>query len=91
MNSWVIDNKLSSNNIINKYYARINSTLSFSSVSFSPDGKIIAAASSDGVIKLWDRLSGREIKTLEGHTQRIRSVSFSPDGKLLFLLLVTKR
>ena len=53
------------------------------SVSFSPDSKILASASLDGTVKLWDVNSGREIYTFKGHTKGIASISFSPDGKTL--------
>ncbi|WP_062295201.1 WD40 repeat domain-containing protein [Nostoc piscinale] len=52
------------------------------SVSYSPDGQIIATASYDNTIKLW-QADGKLIKTLEGHTQPVRSVSFSPKGDML--------
>jgi tetratricopeptide (TPR) repeat protein len=51
-------------------------------VSFSPDGKTIATASSDNTVKLWN-LQGQELKTLKGHGSFVNSVSFSPDGKTL--------
>ncbi len=66
------------------------------SVAFSPDGKLLASAStsSDGrlsfdetskdpTIKLWDVHTGKEVRTLRGHTFYVYSVRFSPDGKLL--------
>ena len=53
------------------------------SVIFSPDGKTVASASVDGTIKLWDRLTGREIKTLEGHTEGVTSLSFSSDSTII--------
>ncbi len=52
------------------------------SVSFSPDGKTLASASSDGTIKLWSR-EGRELQTLTGHSSRVNSASFSPDGQII--------
>jgi len=52
-------------------------------VSFSPDGKIIASASFDKTIKLWQVSNGKLLTTLEGHQERLWSLNFSPDGKTL--------
>ncbi len=37
----------------------------------------------DKTAKLWDVKSGKEIKTLKGHTDLFTSLSFSPDSKTL--------
>ena len=47
-------------------------------IAFSPDGTMIASASRDKTIKLWD-LKGNLLKTLEGHTFDVNQVSFNPD------------
>lgn len=54
-----------------------------SSVTFSPDGKQLAA--SDGAaIRLWDlHRPGLPPKILEGHTDTVQSILFAPGGKFL--------
>ncbi|MEH2306098.1 WD40 repeat domain-containing protein [Nostoc sp.] len=56
---------------------------SVNSISFSPDGKMLASSSADNTVKLWDTTTGKEIKTLTGHTSWVYGISFSPDGKML--------
>jgi len=53
------------------------------SVAFSPDGLVLASASQDKTIKLWDAKSGQEVYTLRGHTDGVSNVTFSPDGLVL--------
>ncbi|KAI3532313.1 Vegetative incompatibility protein HET-E-1-like protein 15 [Colletotrichum abscissum] len=52
-------------------------------VVFSPDGKLVASASSDKTVKLWDAGTGDERQTLAGHSNSVLAVAFSPDGKLV--------
>ncbi|MBD2459500.1 hypothetical protein H6G89_00445 [Oscillatoria sp. FACHB-1407] len=52
------------------------------SLSFSPDGTVIATSSVDNTVKLWN-LQGENLATLRGHTNRVNSVSFSPDGRTI--------
>ncbi len=50
---------------------------------FSPDGSLLATASLDGTIALWDALDGSKVRTIAGHSAGVRSIDFSPDGSLL--------
>jgi WD40 repeat protein len=52
------------------------------SVAFGPNGRTMAAASSDTVV-LWDVERGRKVEKLKGHTHLVQSVAFSPDGRIL--------
>ena len=53
---------------------------SVNSASFSPDGKLIVTAGTDGTARVWDT-SGKQIVELRGHSASVRSASFSPDGQ----------
>ena len=50
---------------------------------FSPDGSLIATASKDGNVRIWDAADESPIRTLTGHRGGVNSIAFSPDGALL--------
>lgn len=54
------------------------------SVAFSPDGKTLAVAHDDFLLRVWDLTKpGSAPKKLEGKYIRFQDVAFSPDGKTL--------
>lgn len=56
---------------------------SIASLTFSPDGQIIAAGLRDNTIRLWSVASGEPLATLKGHTGSVTGLIYSPDGKTL--------
>ena len=47
----------------------------------TPDGKQAVSASDDQTLKVWDLASGRELRTLAGHSSFVSAVTVAPDGK----------
>ncbi len=52
-----------------------------SAAAFSHDGLLIASASHDNTLKLWDAQSGQCIHTLKGHDDWVKSVAFDHNSK----------
>lgn len=58
-------------------------TVAVESVAFNPDGTLLAAATADGKVQLWDIAKGESRMVLEGHTKGATSVAFGAGGYLL--------
>ncbi len=48
---------------------------------FSPDGKYLACAAKDNVVRLFNAQTGLEIASFSGHSNWIASLAFAPDGR----------
>ncbi len=54
-----------------------------SAVSFAPDGKTLASGGEDGIVRLWDTTTSKEIRRFGEHPRKVGAVAFTPDGKTL--------
>lgn len=52
-------------------------------VAFAPDGRQVAAAGADGVVRIWDVPTKTEARGLRGHPDWATAIAFAPDGRRL--------
>jgi WD40 repeat protein len=53
------------------------------SVAISSDGSMLATASGDSTVKIWEFNTGKEMRILKGHTGIVNSVAFNKDGSIV--------
>jgi WD40 repeat protein/predicted Ser/Thr protein kinase len=52
-------------------------------LAFHPDGKRLAVAGTDQLLRVWDVTTGRAVLTIAGHADAVDGLAFSRDGKRL--------
>lgn len=62
---------------------RFRSSAEIKTLAYSPDGRLLALASTDNRIRLWEANTGKEIQQLIGHDAAVTSLAFAADGKTL--------
>jgi len=50
---------------------------------YTPDGRLVATASSDQTIKLWLAETGEELRTLIGHDEQVLGLAIDQQGRML--------
>src|SRR5712692_331537 len=55
----------------------------FNAWAFSSNSTILASGDYDHAVKLWELPSGRELRTLTGHTGPVSCIAISPTGTIL--------
>ena len=53
------------------------------SLTFSPDGHILATGNSGNTVRIWEVISGLMRAALTGHTGPVWWMAFSPDARIL--------
>jgi WD40 repeat protein len=62
-------------------YRRIEESSAINAIAISPDGKYIVVGLRNGNIHLWDIEQSQQVRTFEGHLDRITGIVFSNDGR----------
>jgi len=52
-------------------------------IAFAPDGKTLAACSSDKSVRIFDPANGSQKQVLNGHNDWVYAIAYAPDGKSL--------
>jgi len=60
---------------------RWSSSWLVSGAAISADGRVAVSASSDRTLRVWDLVTGRELRALIGHSSSVNAVTVTPDGQ----------
>ena len=52
-------------------------------VAFNFNGKLLASASKNRTVKIWNPVTGEMLRRLDGFRAEVQTISFSPDGRML--------
>jgi len=80
---WDISPLLNPGKINNKPLLTLDHPGIVFSTSFNRDGSKLATGIQDGTTRLWNAITGKEIRILRGHSDSVLSVAFDPSGKRL--------
>jgi WD40 repeat protein len=75
---WIVDSHDGS-----RIHSLEGHTYGVNDLAFSPDGRLLASASADRTVGLWQVGSGVLLRQLVGHADRVTAVGFSADGSRL--------
>jgi WD40 repeat protein len=50
-------------------------------IALTPDGKQIVSGADDGILKVWDVATGKELRSLSGDGNAVTAIIVTPDGK----------
>ena len=69
-----------------KQFAELDARAPLSGVAFSPGGRLLAAASTDGFTRVWDWKHEELFAAMKMHAGFVNSVAFSPDSRQIRIL-----
>ncbi len=73
---WSVDTLQTIHDFVGQHeFGRRNSVVS---VTYSPDGSLIASGGYDRILRVWSAKTGREISHFEGHTNNVLGIAFRP-------------
>jgi WD40 repeat protein len=78
-----VDNVRDYNDFYPHSYGGISSGDRITSVTFSPDGSLIAAGTIWGAVLVWETKADRLLDVFQGHPMSVSTLQFSPDTKTL--------